>query len=194
MYKTSVRLLKIHTKIPHQKRNFLVHRVQNVPENLAKWLHFKTDHALRREKNKVEFLEGRFLDGKLSFLHKKKTDHCHGFWTFSFQFLSFNGVFLTLKCRTLVLKLGFAKRRPAAQRPAAHGPRRPRGPAAQQPGGPVLIFQFFCPAVNPRAYNGRRWVWIRLPFNHLNPCFCLLHVVQIKTFSFSVHSSLYRNR
>ena len=31
-------------------------------------------------------------------------------------------------------------------------------------------------------------------FNHLNPCFCLLHVVQIRTFSFSVHSSLYRNR
>ena len=26
------------------------------------------------------------------------------FWTFSLRFLSFNGVFLTLKCRTLVLK------------------------------------------------------------------------------------------
>ena len=26
------------------------------------------------------------------------------FWTFSFHFLSFNGVFLTLKCRTLALK------------------------------------------------------------------------------------------
>ena len=71
MHKTSVRHLKIHTEIPHQKRNFLAHRVQNVPENLAKWLHFKTDHALRREKNKVEFLEGRFLDEKLPFLHKK---------------------------------------------------------------------------------------------------------------------------
>ena len=62
MYKTSVRHLKIHTEIP----------TKNVPENLAKWLHFKTDHALRREKNKVEFLEGRFLDEKLPFLHKKK--------------------------------------------------------------------------------------------------------------------------
>ena len=31
-------------------------------------------------------------------------------------------------------------------------------------------------------------------FNHLNLCFCLLHVVQIRTFSFSVHSSLYRDR
>ena len=67
-----MRHLKIHTKIPRQELNFLVHRVQNVPEDLAKWLHFKTDHALRRENNKVEFLEGRFLDEKLSFLHKKK--------------------------------------------------------------------------------------------------------------------------
>ena len=32
---------------------------------LAKWLHFKTDNALRRVKNQVEFLEGRFLDEKL---------------------------------------------------------------------------------------------------------------------------------
>ena len=80
--------------------------MQNVPENSAKtsltWLHFKTGHGLRREENKVEFLEGRFLDEKLPFLHKKKAEH-------SFErslsiFLSFNGVFLTLKCRTLVLK------------------------------------------------------------------------------------------
>ena len=39
------------------------------------WLHLKTDHALRREENKVEFLEGRFLDEKLPFLHKKKAEH-----------------------------------------------------------------------------------------------------------------------
>ena len=54
------------------------HRVQNVPENSAKtslpWLHL-TDHALRREENKVEFVEGRFLDEKLPFLHKKKAEH-----------------------------------------------------------------------------------------------------------------------
>ena len=36
---------------------------------------FKTDHVLRREKNKVEFLEGRFLEKNLPFLHKKKTEH-----------------------------------------------------------------------------------------------------------------------
>ena len=53
--------------------------MQNVPENSAKtsltWLHFKTDHGLRREENKVEFLEGRFLAEKLSCLHKKKAEH-----------------------------------------------------------------------------------------------------------------------
>ena len=53
--------------------------MQNVPENSAKtslaWLHFKTDHALRQEENKVEFVEGRFPDEKLSFLEKKKTEH-----------------------------------------------------------------------------------------------------------------------
>ena len=39
------------------------------------WLHFKTDHAFRHEENKVEFLDGRFLDEELPFLHKKKTEH-----------------------------------------------------------------------------------------------------------------------
>ena len=34
--------------------------------------YFKTDHALRREKNKVEFREGRFLNEKLPFFHKNK--------------------------------------------------------------------------------------------------------------------------
>ena len=39
------------------------------------WVYFKTDHALRCEENKVEFLEGRFLDEKLPFIHKKKAEH-----------------------------------------------------------------------------------------------------------------------
>ena len=75
--------------------------LQNVAKTSLPWLHFKTDHALRREENKVEFLEGRFLVERLPFLHKKKAEH-------SFElslsiFLSFNGVFSNLKCRTLVL-------------------------------------------------------------------------------------------
>ena len=65
-------------KFPFKERNCLGRRVQNVPENSAKtsltWMHFKTDHGLRREENKVEFLEGRFLDEKLPFLHKKKAE------------------------------------------------------------------------------------------------------------------------
>ena len=86
--------------------NCLGHRMQNVPENSAKtsqpWLQFQNRPALPCEENKFEFPKGRFLDEKLPFLHKKKAEH-------SFElslsiFLSFNGVFLTLKCRTLVLK------------------------------------------------------------------------------------------
>ena len=69
IYKTSMKHLKIH-KFPFQ----------NLPENSAKplltWLRFKTDHGLRREENKVEFLEGgRFLEEKLPFVHKKKAEH-----------------------------------------------------------------------------------------------------------------------
>ena len=77
------------------------HGIYEIPPLLPR-LHFKTDHALRCEENKVEILEGRFLDEELSILHEKKTEH-------SFElplsiFLSFNSEFLTLKCRTLVLK------------------------------------------------------------------------------------------
>ena len=75
--------------------------MQNVPENSAKtslpWLHFKTDHALRREENKFEFLEGQFLDEKLPFLHKKKAEH-------SFELFLSIFCLLNSKCRTLVLK------------------------------------------------------------------------------------------
>ena len=80
IYKTSMKHLKIH-KFPFKNVIILAikYSVQNVPENSAKtsltWLHFKTDHGLRREENKVEFLEGRFLDEKLPFLHKKKAEH-----------------------------------------------------------------------------------------------------------------------
>ena len=104
IYKTSMKHLKIH-KFPF-KSVIALARVQNVPENSAKssltWLHFKTDHWLRREENKVEFFKGRFLDDfSLPFLHKNKAEHSS---ELSFHFLSFNGVFLTLQCRTLVLK------------------------------------------------------------------------------------------
>ena len=50
----------------------------------------------------VKKTKRQFLDEKLPFLHKKKKKAF--FWMFSFHFSSFNGVLLTLKCRTLVLK------------------------------------------------------------------------------------------
>ena len=92
---------------------------------------------------------------------------------------------------------GFAKIRSGAQRTAAHDQRRPRGlrpatarwptarddPAARWPCPDFSQF-FAHAALNPRGglsmFNGRRWVWICLPFNNLNPCFCLLYVVEIK--------------
>ena len=44
-------------------------------KTLLPWLHFKTDHALHREDNKAEFLNGQFVDEKLPFLHKERTEH-----------------------------------------------------------------------------------------------------------------------
>ena len=63
---------------------------------------FQNRPEIRREENKVEFLEGRFLDEKLPFLNQKKAEYSAEL-SLSI-FLSFNGVFLSLKCRTLVLK------------------------------------------------------------------------------------------
>ena len=66
---------------------------------------------------------------------------------------------------------GFAKRRPAAQRPTAQRLASRDGPAARRSSS--WFSTVFCPAVNPRActdlhrvwaYNGPRWVWVRLPF------------------------------
>ena len=36
---------------------------------------FKASQALRREENKVEFLARQFHDEKLSFVHKKESEH-----------------------------------------------------------------------------------------------------------------------
>ena len=52
-------------------------------KNFAAWLHFKTEHALHREENKVEFFEGPFL-WKSSFPQQK--ENWAFFWTFSFHF------------------------------------------------------------------------------------------------------------
>ena len=77
IYKTSMKHLKIQ-KFPFI--NVIVLAIEckmYLKKTSLPWLHFTiaTDHALRREENKVEFLEGRFLDEKLPFLHKKKAEH-----------------------------------------------------------------------------------------------------------------------
>ena len=88
-------------------RLYTGYRVQNVPGNSAKtslaWLHFKTDHALRREENKPGWILRRTISWWKSSLPPQRESWAF-FWTFSFHLLSFNGVFLTLKSRTLVLK------------------------------------------------------------------------------------------
>ena len=98
--------------------------------------------------------------------------------------------------------MGFAKSRPAAQRLAAYGLRRPNGPQptacegpAARSGGPAAQSWFstvFLSSGKSKMDDGE--FEFVCHFNHLNPCFCLLHVVQIRTFSFSIHSSVYRNR
>ena len=82
---------------------------------------------------------------------------------------------------------------------AARDPLRPRGSVAS-PDFP----QFFCPAVNPRAFTDLHLVWAfgraKLEFeyhfkNHLNPVrsFLSLFVVEWKTLSFSVYSIEIKN-
>ena len=65
-------------------------------------MNFKTGHfALRHEENIAEFVKRRFRNQKLSLSTKRKLSIL---LNFPFPFVSFNGVFLTLKRETLVLK------------------------------------------------------------------------------------------
>ena len=76
------------------------------------------ENALHREEIKVEFswLKAQPLS--------PQKEHWAFFWTFSFHFLSFNGVFLTLKCRTLVLPVDWRQRQRVRTKhgPGVHGP------------------------------------------------------------------------
>ena len=110
---TSMRCLRIvfwanfnhwkNTKQYSQIRNFLDYRVQNVPELLQKllWLvafRKRPSASIGHVENFVyfKFLEGQFYKEKPSFVNLKKTNH--SFWS-----VCFSGVFLALKCETLVL-------------------------------------------------------------------------------------------
>ena len=84
IFKTSMKKLKIH-KFPF--KNVIVLAIEckklylKIPQKLrclgciSKQTMRSQPDALRCEENKVEFLEGRFLDEKLPFLHKKKAEH-----------------------------------------------------------------------------------------------------------------------
>ena len=104
IYKTSTKHLKIH-KFPFQ--NVIVLAIQcKMYLKIQQKLHCLSciskqtrDPAWRKQ---GWIPEGRFLDEKLPFLPKKKAEH--SFKLSLSTFLSFNGVFLSLKSRTLVLK------------------------------------------------------------------------------------------
>ena len=82
------------------------HRVQKVPENSA-----KTSLPLVAFQNrpcvspwrKQGWIPRRTISWEKAPLPPQKENWAF-FWTFNFHFLAFNGVFLTLRCRTLVLK------------------------------------------------------------------------------------------
>ena len=80
--------------------------MQNVPENSAKtwlpWLHLKTDQRSVMKKTRLNSWEDDFLMKSFPSSTKRKLSI---FFQLSLSiFLSFNGVVLSLKCRTLVLK------------------------------------------------------------------------------------------
>ena len=69
----------ISTKIPFKRRTFLDHRVQKVPHvssetSLPRLVQNKPSALIRREENKVKFLETWFHSEKLSFVHKKESE------------------------------------------------------------------------------------------------------------------------
>ena len=77
-------------------------------------------------------------------------------------------------------------------------PSSPRPTTAPRPGGPVAQSWFSTVFLSSgkSTRNHRSASACKMDdgefefvyhFNHLNPCFCLLHVVQIRTFSFSGH-------
>ena len=66
--------LKIH-EFPFKNVIVLAIECKMYLKNFTALVAFQNSRALRREENKVEFLEGRFLDEKLPFLHKKKAEH-----------------------------------------------------------------------------------------------------------------------
>ena len=75
-------------------------RTWKFSKNFAGLLHFKTDHALRCEENKVEFLEGRFLEILPSSTKRKRSI----FLNFLFPFFVFLRCIFNLEIQNSCLK------------------------------------------------------------------------------------------
>ena len=104
MYKTSMKNLRIH-KLPFKNVIFLAIECK---------MHLKIQQKLRclscisKQTMRSAIKKTRLNSSMDDFLMKSfpsstKKKNWAFFWTFSFYFLSLNGVFLTLKCRTLGL-------------------------------------------------------------------------------------------
>ena len=101
IYKTSMKHLKIH-KFPFKNVIVLAIECKMYLKNFTALVAFQ-NRPCAPSWRKQGWIPRRTISWwKVSLPPQKK---CWAFfWTFSFHFLSFNGEFLTLKCRTLVLK------------------------------------------------------------------------------------------
>ena len=85
---------------------FLDYRVQSVPQvssetSLCRLVQNMPSALIRREEDKVEFLETQLRSEKFSFVHKKESEHS---FELSISICFFYTQISILKCKTLVLK------------------------------------------------------------------------------------------
>ena len=85
---------------------FLDYRVQSVPQvssetSLCRLVQNMPSALIRREEDKVEFLETQLRSEKFSFVHKKESEHS---FELSISICFFYRRISILKCKTLVLK------------------------------------------------------------------------------------------
>ena len=101
IYKTSMKHLKIH-KFPFKNVIVLAIECKMYLKNFTALVAFQ-NRPCAPSWRKQGWIPRRTISWWKASLPPQKESWAF-FWTFSFHFLSFNGVFLTLKCRTLVLK------------------------------------------------------------------------------------------
>ena len=91
------------TSLPRLVQNSYFSHASSCRENVAsarRVVQNKPSPLIHREENKVESLARQFLSEKLSFVHKKESEHS---FDFLFPLVSFIGVFSIVKCKTFVL-------------------------------------------------------------------------------------------